>query len=432
MPSYSEGLQYTAMKKLTCVLAVIMLAVSIIICSYIFSIEPADTAADNRPETSDTDNSPSVTSGDTSKDSPVPQVTTAAEPAPAVPSDIRLTFLAAGDNLVHEQVFVDAARRADSENPKYNFLPMYNGIAELVADADISFINQETIMAGEKFTISGYPAFNTPWECGDALVTLGFDIINIANNHMLDKWESGFVSALDYWATKDVMLLGAYKKSDYDDIRVYEKDGVKIAFLSYTYGANPPYAFADDSEYLLPVMNKDVIKRQVALAKEAGDLVFVSMHWGTENVFAPDKSQKEYADLLVELGVDVVIGHHPHVVQKVEQRENSEGHSTLIYYSLGNLINTMHPNKCMVGGLASFEIVKEADGDAYIENPLFIPTVCYYNTSRLGLQMYLMEDFTEELANSHGSQLKGAFTFATLKKYITDNIDSKYLPYDIE
>ena len=345
---------------------------------------------------------------------------------PDIPEEIHIKFLAAGDNIIHSNIYEDAAARATDERPGYNFYDMYTDIADFVRSADIAFVNQETPIAGAEYGYSGYPNFNSPNESGDALVDLGFDIVNIANNHMLDKWESGLLSTIDYWESKGVLLLGAYRNAaDYDNIRVYEEQGIKIAFLSYTYGTNGMVLPAG-SEHIIPLPSDEVITRQVALAKEVGELVFVSMHWGEENWFQLSDRQKNFAKLMTDLGVDVVIGHHPHVVQPVEWME-SNGNRTLIIYSLGNLISTMLDSFNMVGGIATFDIIRDVRGVLSIENPLFTPVMCHYNTSRKGLQVYLLENYSEELAQAHGSQKSGKFTFDKLKSYVTSNISPEFL-----
>jgi len=346
---------------------------------------------------------------------------------PDIPEEIHIKFLAAGDNIIHSNIYEDAAARATDARPGYNFYDMYADIEDFVKSADIAFVNQETPIAGADYGYSGYPNFNSPNESGDALVDIGFDIVNIANNHMLDKWESGLLSTIDYWESKDILLLGAYRNAeDYDNIRVYEEQGVKIAFLSYTYGTNGMQLTAG-SEHIIPLPSDEVITRQIALAKEVGDLVFVSMHWGEENWFQLSDRQKNYAQLMVDLDVDVVIGHHPHVVQPVEWRENTNGHRTLIIYSLGNMISTMLDSYNMVGGIATFEIIKDINGDLSIANPLFTPVMCHYNMNRKGLQVYLLENYSDELVEGHGSQKNGKFTFDKLKSYVTDNIDAEFL-----
>lgn len=353
-------------------------------------------------------------------------------------SETRLSFVGFGDNIIHEAVFTDAANRADvyasstGEEQRYRFVDMYDGIADLIADADLAYVNHETPIAGDSFGISGYPDFNAPDEIGDTLLDLGFDIINIANNHMLDMGESGLRGTINYWNAKsgDFVMIGGYTKADYDNVRMIERSGVKIALLSYTTLVNDAHknALSSGSEYLVPYADEAVIRRQTALAKENGaDVIIAAMHWGTENAFQPNTQQKKLAKLLADCGVAVVLGSHSHTLQPVEWVEGEGGNKTLVAYSLGNLINTMYYSYYMVGGALSFDIVKEKDGEARIENPVLIPTMCHYSMTRDSLQMYLLEDYTEAQLKAHGSQLKGAFTMQTLYGYVKDTISPEFL-----
>lgn len=355
--------------------------------------------------------------------------------APVSNGETRITFLAAGDNIIHENVYLDARARA-AEGEKYNFADMYDGIAELVASADIAFINQETPICGDELTVSGYPNFNTPEAAGDALIELGFDIVNIANNHMLDKKEKGYKNTLDYWHERenDILMLGGYyDKADYESIRVIEKQGVSIAFISYTYDTNGMYLPSGSTMYV-PYIDVSEITHMTKKAGELADLVFVVMHWGVENSWKVSSQQTSLAAAITEAGADVIIGMHPHVIQPVEWMTASDGSETLVIYSLGNLINTQYDNFNLVGGIMTFDIVKDTSGKITIENPIYNPTVTHYNTQRLGLQMYLMQDYTAELAALHGCPNYGQtpdsriWTIEKIRSFVTNNVNQDFLP----
>lgn len=371
------------------------------------------------------------------------------ETAPPVPSGItntppsdqpseadstgKISFIACGDNLIHEGIFKDAQNRAKG-GEKYNFKDMYAGVADIIAKADLAYINQETPMA--EGAPSGYPSFNTPRENGDTLVDLGFDIVNIATNHMLDMGTKGLAQSVAYWKTKNVTLLGAFTESDFDNIRVTEKNGIKIAWLSYTYGTNG-YVLDASSDMWIPYIDQGDIIRQAALAKQMGDIVIASMHWGTDSAIPVDDSQKKAAQILADCEVDVIIGTHSHTLQPVEYIKSSDGsHETLCYYSLGNLISSMLYYDLMVGGIAAFDIVKDANGTR-VENPMIIPTMCQYEKIDYGngstsfpynLAVYKLEDYPKELVSKHGAQIDRSFTYDDLIKRVHDAVDNKYLP----
>ncbi len=365
---------------------------------------------------------------------------TDAEAVPVTDGETRLSFICAGDNIIHEAVYNNAESGDD-----YKFDSIYEQIIPLIKDADISYINQESPICGDELGISGYPTFNSPESLGDFLIESGFDIVNLANNHIFDNLQKGLEGTLSYWKTKNIFTVGAYEdEADYEDIRVFEKDGVKIAMLSYTDFINSSKMKVytqlksdGDMDAVIPFTDSDVIVQQIEYAKTVSDLVFVSMHWGEEDEHVPDSEQKKTAQLIADAGADVIIGSHPHVVQEIEWLEGEDGNKTLCIYSLGNILSTMEYARNLVGMMVRFDIVKTDDA-AYIENIEAIPTVTYYeyhpdypgdNTKRTDVKLYLMDNFTEQMADSHGcndneSKHKSLDDF---RSYITDYVDKKYL-----
>jgi poly-gamma-glutamate synthesis protein (capsule biosynthesis protein) len=338
-----------------------------------------------------------------------------------------------GDNLIHTYIYYDAAERATALgfDGSYDFTGMYDGIRELVGDADIAYINQETPLAGEDFGYSGYPQFNTPREMGTNLVDMGFDVINIANNHMLDMRDDGLVSTIDYWDSQDVLQIGGYvNQEDYDTVRYYEYDGVTIAFLSYTYGTNG-IPLQNKYELVIPLHEDEAIKRHLTEARANADFVFVSMHWGWEDTFTPNDEQKHFAELCNEYGADVIIGTHPHVLQPIEKLTHENGNETMVIYSLGNLLSTQSYYRNMVGGLVTFDIVMTDDKKA-IENLLLTPTMTYYNSRHRELSLYLLEDFPRDMVSTHGAQVNKYFTYDTLVDMVEDVIPEEYLKFEYD
>ncbi len=370
--------------------------------------------------------------------------TTAASSDTAVDPN-RVTFVAAGDNIIHDSIIVDAknlaatAASTGAYSGTYYFDRMYDGIRDVVSSADLAYVNQEGPIAGDSLGVQGYPTFNAPEEVGDALIGVGFDIVNIANNHMLDMDNStrtGYKATLEYWKTKDIFQIGGYEnEQDYNTIRHIEKKGIKIALLSYTYGTNDYKLSAASPNLVVPYIDDDTITKQVKAAKEQCDCVIVSMHWGKDTAGSqfnntPTAEQKRLAKLLADLGVDVVLGMHPHVIQPTEWMNGSGGNKTLVIYSIGNLLSTMLHSYNNVGFIASFDIVRGSDGKISIEQPIMNPVVCHYQAdsakidpqgyaTRSGLALYMLNDYTEQLASEHGSQLYGSFTLSDIYGYVT-------------
>ncbi|MBQ2733507.1 MAG: CapA family protein [Clostridia bacterium] len=352
-------------------------------------------------------------------------------PAPPVPQDKRVSFLACGDNIVHDAVREDAQKRANADNPGFNFYDMYAGVKDEIAAADISFINMEGCVGGASLGYLGYPNFNAPNQIGEAFIKLGFDVVNLLNNHTLDYGEKGYKNTIEFFNTLPVLTLGGYTKSDFDNLRVIDKNGVKIAFLSYTtmvnfrnFGEQLP-----GSEYYIAYAEDADIKRQIAAARASADFVVVSMHWGDEDSFYPNGEQTRLAQLCADMGADVVVGHHSHTVQPAKWLTGKNGNKTFVAYSLGNFISTMHYSQNMAGVMLSLDFVVEKDGTKYVDAPTLIPTVCHYSLQRDALQIYRMSDYSEELAKKHGSTLQNSFSYAILKKYITDNINAQFIEW---
>lgn len=351
------------------------------------------------------------------------------EPEPEV-IEYRTSFLACGDNIIYGTK--EAVVRAEEGGRIYNYKPYYAGVADKIANADIAFINQETLMCGEGYALSYYPCFNSPQELGYDLVEMGFDVVNIANNHMLDKSADGLSKTITFWKGMDTLMIGGYEnEEDFDTIRFVEKDGVKIAFLSYTYATNGIVKPAS-SPLVVPYINDEDIIRQTALANECADLVFVSIHWGVEGAFTPNAEQQRVAQLLSDCGVDAIIGHHPHVIQPVEWLTGKDGNKTLCVYSLGNFMAQQAYDYNMIGGMASFDIVHTSEEGSlpHLENVVFIPTVFHFGADFLGNNVMPFEEYTAELANLHGVKryFGHPMEYDTLLGYIENTISPEFLP----
>ena len=341
-------------------------------------------------------------------------------------------FIAAGDNIIHSSIYDDAKLRAKS-GEVYNFRDIYAGsVVDIIKSADIRFINQETPVCGTDFAIAGYPNFNTPREAIDTILDMmNFDIVNIANNHMLDKLEKGYKNQLDFWDSLSdrVLMLGGHRdKADFEKIRVFEKDGLKIAFLSYTYGTNGINLPAGSTMYI-PLIKDDIIVQQIKEAKGMADLVFAVMHWGNEDEFKANSTQRNLAQKMVDAGVDVIIGMHPHVLQEIKWVDRPDGGRTLIAYSLGNFISTMEYARNMLGALMQFDIRITKEGKASVENAQLIPIMTHYEKNRRSIRLYTFEEYTPELAARHGmanvDPTRANMTY--LRGLINDIVDSAFL-----
>ena len=240
-----------------------------------------------------------------------------------------MSLVMVGDVLTHDSVLADAYKDGN-----YDFTSMFSYIKPMIKDYDLKYVNEESIIGGPSFKYSGYPTFNAPDILGDNLIDTGFNMVGLANNHAYDKGESAILYSNKYWSGKDVIVSGTYSSfEDRDDIKVYEKNGIKYAFLAYTTSLNG-YELASDKSYLVNIYSDELVKDDINKVKTQVDVIIVAMHWGDEYTNTPTNSEKEIAEYLSELGVDLIIGTHPHVVQPIEYVGE-----TLVIYSLGNFIS---------------------------------------------------------------------------------------------
>ena len=309
-------------------------------------------------------------------------------------------FVAVGDNLPEERIGAYAdAQAGETGDGEYDYTSIYENIKPYIESADLAYVKEETHCGGDDIGPKGYPSFNTTDAMADALVDTGFDLVASASNHSYD-W--GYFGANDHscelWKTKDVVFTGtADSAEDAAKIATIEKNGITFALLDYTYGVNG-YEQSDLPSYAVNFIDKDRIAADVATAKQQADVVLVAMHWGTENLMEADETQTEYAQYLADLGVDVVLGSHPHVIGPMRWVEGSSGKKTLVAYSLGNFLSRHEaPSpKNELEGMLSCDFVRGEDGAVSVQNVVWTPLVNH--TDGETYRIYALKDYTNELA----------------------------------
>lgn len=332
-----------------------------------------------------------------------------------------VTFTALGDNLIHSSIYKQAARRAEGDG--YDFEYAYAGAADLLDKADITVLNQETLICNDIFEPSTYPCFNSPVALGDYMAELGVDVFTIANNHTLDKGVKGLSACLDYYDERGMVRVGAYRnEEDRENIRVVEKDGVRVAFLCYTESLNG-LNLPEDTELQIGRFDKDTIIKEIEAADEISDICVVSLHWGTENSGVVEDYQRAAATEFAEAGADVIIGNHPHVLREIEVIDTSDGGQTLCAYSLGNFISAQSVGTNLIGGVLNFGVTVEEGRENVICDTEFIPIVTHYDGNYSNVRLYKLSDYTPELANAHGVRSMSKFDY----DYITEYLESKGL-----
>ena len=263
----------------------------------------------------------------------------------------KLSLIMVGDALLHSSLYNDAY-----QNGVYDFTSKLELIKPIVQNYDLAFYNQESILGGTSLGLSSYPTFNSPQEFGDAMVDAGFNLVSLANNHTMDRGVKAIESSCNYWKNKDVLTAGSYcSGEDADNIQIKEKNGIKYALLAYTYGTNG-ISVPQDKPYLVNLYSDEKVKSDIEKVRDKVDLLIVSMHWGTEYQSEPTAEQKREAEFLSSLGVDIIIGTHPHVIEPITYIGN-----TLVIYSLGNFISaqsTSNDYNTIVELMTSVDVVK--------------------------------------------------------------------------
>lgn len=384
-------------------------------------IRPLDTGADTDPYLPE-DTGTVTTAVNEPKD------TEPEETEPPIKETKKASFVGCGDNIIYYGTWRDARSKSDGTR-EYNFKPIYKNVQDMISSADIAFINQETVCA-QSFEVESYPTFNSPVDLTYDIKEIGYDVVCLANNHMLDKGALGLREAFDNWNDRGLHVIGAYEEKDEGRyITYYEKNGIIIAFVAYTYGTNLAQDPAREGLYA-PYLKQSDVAGDVKEAYNNSDFVIVSVHWGDEGSMTPSDEQRNYAKIMAENGADVIIGHHPHVLQPVEWIEGLNGHKTLCAFSLGNFVHEQDRDYNVPGGILSFDIVKEGDGRGAVSEPQLIPTVCHYPANFYNNTVYFLEDYTEELAASHAvrTYYKNSISLERLIKYVTDTVSEEFLP----
>lgn len=329
-------------------------------------------------------------------------------------------IMAVGDDLIHKQLY-EAARLPEGG---YCFDGMFDGLRDMIAQADVRVINQETILVADEAQVSSFPAFGTPVAVGQAVVDAGFNVVTHASNHALDKGLDGIADTLAFWELHEdrVCMLGLHPSAaDQERVRSIEVDGVKIALVNCTEKLNFR-RLPRGARYCVDVMkgfSRRALAARIGRARAEADFVVVFPHWGCEYLYEPVDSQRRWASFFAEAGADLIIGTHPHVVQPVEWIERSDGGRTLCYYSLGNFISCQVGAGTMLGALADVTLERAGDGVRIASHDI-VPLVTHTDASYGRFTTYPLADYTDEMAAENK-------IFAVVEKNRGIHVDVAYL-----
>lgn len=301
------------------------------------------------------------------------QIYTAPEP-PKEPEKYTLSVSAGGDLLIHDTVF-NSVKLSDGT---YNFKPIFENVKYIFEQSDISVINLEVPVAGNKFAPSNYPSFNSPVELLDGVKDMGIDIVSTANNHALDKRYSGLEATIENALSKDLKVVGTARNKEETKPIIIDKNNIKIGMAAYTFGTNG-IPIPSDYPFCVNIIDKNKMLEDINYMKDKGaDFIFFTVHFGQEYQLTPNTTQTELVDFLIKNGVDVIFGSHPHVPQPYEFKEVTLDDGTkkqaFVIYSLGNFISNQEDYYTKLGAVATINLSKkgtEKKIESYKVTPIY-------------------------------------------------------------
>ncbi|OWZ84972.1 CapA family protein [Natranaerobius trueperi] len=325
-----------------------------------------------------------------------------------------ITIAAVGDVMGHMPQVYSAH---SPETDEYDFTDHFYPIKDNIQNADLAFCNLETTLGGEDKGYSGFPMFNSPDSLAKALKKTGFDIVSTANNHSLDTGKQGLLRTLEVLEDLGLTPIGTHKsKEDKKDPVIIEKNNIEIGFIGYTYGTNG-IPIPEGHDYLVNLTDLEKIQKDINRLKDNDvDIIISSMHWGIEYQKTPSEEQEYLANQLVSMGVDIILGHHPHVLQPMEKLTiESEGDTNkgFVVYSLGNFISNQRKRYRDSGVIMKLELlINEEDDKTSLTKVNPIPT---------WVDRYESEDGTEyEILNVENELSKENFRDSNQKHRLNE------------
>lgn len=331
-----------------------------------------------------------------------------------------ITLLATGDFSAYDSVNTSAKTATG-----YDYSRIMAPLKPVFDKFDIRFCNQATLGGGIGLGVSGYPTFNAPTEWSKGLEDLGCNLINMGTNHTSDKGQEAITAAVNYYDNHSNILAtaGANRSAEEQSkIRYFTLKQVKFAYLSYTTSSLKP----PSQPFGINLYNADAAKKQVADARKNAQFVIVAMNWGKEDSGDVQPEQETIAQDLTNAGADLIIGNGPHVVQPAKIMNGQDGHQSLVWFSLGNAVNSQLPSDNLFGGIG---IVNIDIATQHMTDPKFLPTYMHYEwtpeqkrkpdlNARTNLMWYPLDTAKDALAKSQNGTTVEAQT-ERLKSIIT-------------
>ncbi|MDY7022968.1 MAG: CapA family protein [Cyanobacteriota bacterium] len=286
--------------------------------------------------------------------------TTPVEPPEPQPYTREAKLVAVGDIMMHGTQ-IKSGYNASTKT--YNYDEFFTEVTDIISQGDWSIGNLETTLAGPETGYTGYPLFNAPDTLADAIKNAGFNVLTTANNHSLDRRESGLLKTLENVRSRGLEAVGTDASAEEaEEILVLEENEISMAILAYTYGTNG-IPVPEGKDYLVALINESEMIQDIQAARQLGvDVVTVALHFGSEYQRQPNAEQKRLVRNLVDAGADIILGSHPHVVQPYEilerTEESGEVKKAVVIYSMGNFISNQRGDYKDLGVIFKVNIQK--------------------------------------------------------------------------
>ena len=301
----------------------------------------------------------------------------------ALPEDETLTLIFAGDIMGHSPQYKAAY---NSKKNSYNYNICFSQVKKYIESADWAFANLEVPIAGKPY--SGYPNFSSPDALLDGLKYAGYNVLETANNHALDRGKSGLERTIHQLDKRYLLHLGTYVDKNQRDSAyplIIEKKGVRLAILNCTFGTNDHVVTEPNVVNYIDTLE---IIRDIQRATELGsDLKIMTIHWGTEYELLANQTQHNLAQFFVDHGIGLIIGSHPHVVQNAEILYTKDSIPVPVYYSVGNSLSNQHKMNTNGGIMVKIGINTRTK---LISNTSYIPVYVYRGMLNKVYQFHLI------------------------------------------
>ena len=296
-------------------------------------------------------------------------------------SSSKVSFLAAGDQIASDYALELAdAYGGEIGDDDYDFKPFYQEVKSFIQQSDLRLMSQETPLIGGQtgFPVSGYPMFVSPESCADAIADAGFNLVNFTTNHSYDAGVEGIEYSQQVWKKyPDIIVGGSFSsQDDRETVQLIERNGIRFAFLSYSYGDNSyENVSKEPNSYYAVAFDETSAAADIARAKDVADVIIVYMHWGDEYTTEINESQDKQAQWLADQGVDLVVGSHAHSIQPVRYYNGASGKHVPVVFGLGDFVSGWTLTDTILSGIFTCDFVQAEDGAVSIQNPVWHPTI---------------------------------------------------------